>query len=360
MNKRFSLFCVLLIFSSFFHLSAQSKEIQNEYENLEIPWYWDFQAGVSNYFRIPMGLYAESVGFEDGFALNIDYFLPVEIYTFPLGLTFNMGGGFLIPKDSSITSGGIFDMSIGTWLLIPLSDVVSIQPDFTLGFTTRSFKAKKLSKNSYTDALLQVGCGIRWNPKNILNGDFEVVGEPYFGLVPFKDNPSVFMGLKAGVSYKLGRCIYISALQRSQRAEQDLQARVKAKNISGITIRRSKKGIILAIENIQFLANSAELAKSEKAKLDKLCEILVEMENELLVTGHCSDAGSSENNMRISAERAGSVADYIIQKGARKADQIYITGRGSLEPVADDSTAEGRAKNRRVEITLLDKGKKGL
>jgi outer membrane protein OmpA-like peptidoglycan-associated protein len=58
--------------------------------------------------------------------------------------------------------------------------------------------------------------------------------------------------------------------------------------------------------------------------------------------------------MQLSTERAKAVTDYLLSKKVRTADRIVIRGYGAEKPVADNNTEEGRKKNRRVEITILE------
>ena len=70
-----------------------------------------------------------------------------------------------------------------------------------------------------------------------------------------------------------------------------------------------------------------------------------------LVTGHTDDQGSTSGNRRLSRKRAESVRDFMVDKGIAKA-QIVSKGMGPDEPIANNNTEEGRAQNRRVEITV--------
>ena len=76
--------------------------------------------------------------------------------------------------------------------------------------------------------------------------------------------------------------------------------------------------------------------------------------NDLLITGHCALRGTKENQQRISEERALSVAQYLQELKVREPNCIFTQGRGAEVPVDSNSTEKGRARNRRVEITLMD------
>ena len=112
----------------------------------------------------------------------------------------------------------------------------------------------------------------------------------------------------------------------------------------------------LSIENIQFLPDSDILTQTERAKLDKIAQILnAYPDNDLLITGHTALRGTKESRMQLSVERAQSVASYLIRKKVRDKYHIFTQGMGGDVPIADNSTEAGRAKHRRVEITIMDK-----
>src|SRR5207237_4146525 len=76
--------------------------------------------------------------------------------------------------------------------------------------------------------------------------------------------------------------------------------------------------------------------------------------SDVRIIGHTDSTGPDELNDRLSLARAQSVRDYIVTRGVRP-ELIQIAGRGEHEPVADNSTDAGRARNRRVEIFLGDR-----
>jgi len=72
----------------------------------------------------------------------------------------------------------------------------------------------------------------------------------------------------------------------------------------------------------------------------------------LIATGHTDSIGTEQYNQGLSQRRANSVKDYLVSKGV-SADRIYVEGKGETSPVASNSTREGRAQNRRVEIEIV-------
>ena len=131
--------------------------------------------------------------------------------------------------------------------------------------------------------------------------------------------------------------------------------KVKDLDLPDVSVTKSEKGLTISVENIQFEPNSAILLESEQQKLDKIAKIIEDFPNDLLISGHTALSGSAESCQILSEERADSVAEYLIKTGVRDKYHIYTQGFGARVPIASNATKEGMAKNRRVEITILDK-----
>ena len=105
--------------------------------------------------------------------------------------------------------------------------------------------------------------------------------------------------------------------------------------------------------SVEFRESSAELRTSSYAVLDKIIDIANDCRNSrIAITGHTDASGDETWNRRLSLARAQAVADYLIRGGIDPA-RLTVTGAGSSLPVADNDTALGRSKNRRIEFELL-------
>lgn len=135
---------------------------------------------------------------------------------------------------------------------------------------------------------------------------------------------------------------------------QKLQESLEDLNLKNISVKQGEKGLTISLENIQFEPDSNLLLESEKIKIQKIAEILKEYTNDLLITGHCAERGSVSARQQLSEERAEAVASYLELIGVRDEYHIFTQGKGSTEPIATNATEEGRRKNRRVEITIMD------
>ncbi|MDR2588043.1 MAG: OmpA family protein, partial [Spirochaetales bacterium] len=136
---------------------------------------------------------------------------------------------------------------------------------------------------------------------------------------------------------------------------REIENEIKKLDIPDTRVEADALGVTLTLENIQFPADSARLVPSEKQKLDRLCEILRKYPTrDILITGHTALAGKAEGRQRLSEDRAASVGAYLLEKGVRSKERMNFRGMGAEVPVADNRTEEGRTKNRRVEITIME------
>jgi outer membrane protein OmpA-like peptidoglycan-associated protein len=113
-----------------------------------------------------------------------------------------------------------------------------------------------------------------------------------------------------------------------------------------------KEKVQYAARNIQFKFASDELLASSLQSLEQVAIILKEnQELKLTIEAHADNRGTHERNMMWSEKRATSVAKYFMNQGIPK-DRLQWKGYGDTKPVADNTTEEGRAKNRRVELLM--------
>ncbi|GBU15061.1 membrane protein [Polaromonas sp.] len=90
-----------------------------------------------------------------------------------------------------------------------------------------------------------------------------------------------------------------------------------------------------------------------KEKLDDLVGKIKDINLEVIIAvGHTDSAGSDSYNQKLSMRRSEAVKAYLVSKGVEKS-RVYTEGKGKKQPVADNKTADGRAKNRRVEIEVV-------
>ena len=136
---------------------------------------------------------------------------------------------------------------------------------------------------------------------------------------------------------------------------EEIRRDLQRRGVPEATVSGDEQGVTITLENIQFPPDSARLWTSEREKLQHIGEILRRYPGrDVLVTGHAARVGSEESGQRLSEERAGVVAGFLIEQGVRLPNQIVSRGLGSRQPVGDNSVEAGRRLNRRVEITILE------
>ncbi|NGP53436.1 OmpA family protein [Thioalkalivibrio sp. XN8] len=122
---------------------------------------------------------------------------------------------------------------------------------------------------------------------------------------------------------------------------------------TGVSVTRVGEEIILNMPgNVTFETDSSDLKAGFFGVLDSVALVAQKFDKTVVeVTGHTDSTGSAEYNQALSERRAATVATYLVNRGVDQ-QRILAFGRGQTQPVADNSTAEGRALNRRVEIRL--------
>lgn len=123
---------------------------------------------------------------------------------------------------------------------------------------------------------------------------------------------------------------------------------------SGVSVTRQGDNITLNMpSNITFASGSSDLNARFFKVLDSVALVLKKYDKTIVeVAGHTDSVGSEASNQALSERRANTVAQYLVGKGV-KSERMIIIGAGETRPVASNDTEEGRALNRRVELTLL-------
>ena len=144
------------------------------------------------------------------------------------------------------------------------------------------------------------------------------------------------------------------------RGKSDVAAKIAQSDSGGknlknnMVVEKTSAGIRLSIRNLQFKPDSSELVDSEKSRLDEIASVLSLVPGgKFLVEGHTARVGDESGEQELSEERAKIVARELSRRGV-SADSFICRGWGGTKPVASNATAEGKAQNRRVEITILE------
>jgi outer membrane protein OmpA-like peptidoglycan-associated protein len=134
-----------------------------------------------------------------------------------------------------------------------------------------------------------------------------------------------------------------------------LEEEVSRQGIRDVVIEEDDEGVSIVLEDIRFPPDSATLLPAERERLRRIGELLGEWGNhDILVTGHTALAGTAAGRQALSMERARVVGELLIAEGVRSPEAVLYRGVGAAEPRGDNATEEGRRRNRRVEITILE------
>ena len=136
----------------------------------------------------------------------------------------------------------------------------------------------------------------------------------------------------------------------------DRQAERIEEEIPGAEVKRVGEGINVTFNEdagVYFDTNKSDVKGTSAATLDKLAGIFKEYpKTNILVEGHTDSAGSDEYNLKLSQQRAESVTNYLISKGI-SSGRFTTKWYGESQPRESNETAEGKAKNRRVELAII-------
>ncbi len=142
------------------------------------------------------------------------------------------------------------------------------------------------------------------------------------------------------------------AAEKAEREKQELRATLLAQFNKILETRDTPRGLVVNLGDVLFATAKFDLRPEARERLAKLSGIVLAHPGlNLTVEGHTDNVGSDAFNQTLSEQRAQSVRQYLIDQGL-DAGAITAQGFGKTMPVADNSTAEGRQKNRRVEIIV--------
>ncbi|PKL98260.1 MAG: hypothetical protein CVV17_10625 [Gammaproteobacteria bacterium HGW-Gammaproteobacteria-7] len=124
--------------------------------------------------------------------------------------------------------------------------------------------------------------------------------------------------------------------------------------LDGLVARREARGEVMALSGDVFATGQSALRPEARDNLNRLIEFVQRRpEAQVLIEGHTDSSGSASQNQTLSEKRAQSVRQALIEEGVDPR-RLTAVGMGQGQPIGDNATAEGRARNRRVEVIVLD------
>jgi outer membrane protein OmpA-like peptidoglycan-associated protein len=147
-----------------------------------------------------------------------------------------------------------------------------------------------------------------------------------------------------------------AAAQAQKLAELEAKLKDARDTIAKIAaVKDDDRGMVITLSGeVLFKTGKWDLKAGAMAKLDQIAEALRGKEQPIVVFGFTDNVGTRDNNMDLSQKRATSVRDYLVGRGI-PADLVTAQGKGPDEPIQDNTSVEGRAANRRVEIVVQPK-----
>ena len=135
--------------------------------------------------------------------------------------------------------------------------------------------------------------------------------------------------------------------------QMDRQAAELKQNVPGATVERVGEGIqVTFASGLLYDFDSDEVKPTARSNLQSLAQSLDKFSgSDLLILGHTDSVGTDEYNKQLSVRRADAAAEYLMGQGVDRS-RIATGGLGEEEPVAPNETAEGRGRNRRVEVAI--------
>ncbi|MGP1415297.1 MAG: OmpA family protein [Treponema sp.] len=137
-------------------------------------------------------------------------------------------------------------------------------------------------------------------------------------------------------------------------AYHDIEKVIDERKAKGIEPSKGKNIIKLTVYDIKFVADKPDILPEETGRLDVIVEALLKVAGDahFLIEGHTADLNKPEDQLELSIKRAERIAEELVKRGI-DANRIQTAGYGSTRPIAPSNTRENRAKNRRVEITII-------
>jgi outer membrane protein OmpA-like peptidoglycan-associated protein len=140
--------------------------------------------------------------------------------------------------------------------------------------------------------------------------------------------------------------------EQAEKEKADLRAKLLQQLNSVLETHDTARGLIANMGDVLFQTGKYELRPEARERLAKVSGILLAYPSlKVAIEGHTDSVGADDFNQRLSEQRAEAVRDYFVQQGV-PADSITAQGFGKNQPIADNATAEGRQRNRRVELVL--------
>ena len=132
------------------------------------------------------------------------------------------------------------------------------------------------------------------------------------------------------------------------------QADTLRRQLENLQLRQTESGVVVTLGDVLFATGQAELVPGARASIEEVVDLLQgDPTKAIRIEGHTDSTGSAAANLALSERRAQSVRDALVELGVDPG-RLTVLGLGEDFPIASNDTDEGRARNRRVDVILLD------
>jgi len=157
-------------------------------------------------------------------------------------------------------------------------------------------------------------------------------------------------------AYSSAAMAMIEAKSEHQRKTEETENSIReaATKIPEVTVRKTKKGVVISMGGDLFAPGSSQIKGDAQGRLRQVADLLKKYaEYKIIVEGHTDSVGSEESNLKISSERALNFLRYMVDHEKIPLERLSSVGYGESQPVASNINEAGRRQNRRVDIVIL-------
>ena len=151
------------------------------------------------------------------------------------------------------------------------------------------------------------------------------------------------------------------ARQREEDARREFEAQARFEHVRALfesregDVYRKGEDVLIRLKGFQFRPGKSEIESTNFALLNNVVSaISIFPGGKVIVSGHTDSTGSTKTNLLLSQERAASVAEFLTTVGGVSAERLTSEGHGADEPVSSNETVEGRADNRRIDVSIVN------
>ncbi len=131
---------------------------------------------------------------------------------------------------------------------------------------------------------------------------------------------------------------------------------IAIQNARSVDAKQTGRGLVLTLGGVLFASDSDELTADARVSVARVAGFLIALSNrDALIEGYADNTGGAAHNLELSLRRAQSIRTALVESGVSE-DRLDAEGYGANFPIADNDTREGRERNRRVEIVILNPG----